>query len=128
MRTGLKLPKFKRGSGPKEWLLFGLSIACSIFFIWAGSKIIALSGSLTSQDLVILGIVEVIGGIILAGSYYHWSIGFTVVLLGFYSFARADYIIKKPFLGYILALASWVASALLIYATYPSREANKPKE
>jgi hypothetical protein len=127
MAKEFKLPvvNFKRGSGTKEWTLFAVSILCSVFFVWAGIQIIILSDSLTSLTLVVLGIAEVVGGVILASSYYHWSIGFSVVALGFYSFARADDIITKPILGYALAVASWLAGALLIYATYPDRKKEK---
>jgi hypothetical protein len=120
----LQKAHFKRGRGPKEWALFGLSILCSGFFVWAGIQIIILSDSLSTTTLAILGTLEVVAGVILASSYYHWSVGFAVIVLGFYSFARAGDIIKRPFLGYLLALASWVAGAFLIYATYPD---TKPK-
>jgi hypothetical protein len=117
--------RFKRGSGPKEWLLFGLSVICAGFFVWFGFRFIAFGDSVSSQELFLLGVAQVIGGVIISGSEHHWSIGFSVVAIGFYSFARAADIIKLPVLGYVIAVASWLAGALLLYITYP--QTGKPK-
>jgi hypothetical protein len=121
MSLSARLPKikFRRGSGPKEWLLFGLSLICAGFFAWFGFRFIAFGDTVSSQELFLLGVAQVIGGIIISGSEHHWSIGFSVVAIGFYSFARSAGIIKLPILGYVIALASWAAGVLLLYITYP---------
>jgi hypothetical protein len=114
-----KKVRFQRASGPREWLLFGLSVICAGFFVWFGFRFIAFGDSVSSQELFLLGVAQVVGGLIISGSEHHWSIGFSVVAIGFYSFARAADIIKLPILGYVIAVASWLAGALLLYITYP---------
>lgn len=122
-RLHTKLPKvqFKRKSGPKEWVLFDLSIVCAVLSAWFGYRLIIFGESLSSTELFVIGVASVVIGIIIAANDYHWSIGFLVILFGFYNFARSAGLIKFPILSFFLAAACLFAGALLMYITYPDR-------
>lgn len=116
----------------KKLFYFSLAILLSIILIWFGSKFLFFTGdAVNSTQLFVFGVALVIGGILMLSLpelSKNWRAGALLVAAGFYFFARASGEIEMPWLARIIGIASWLAAALLLYITWPTRGSQRVKK
>jgi hypothetical protein len=103
-------------------------VILDVFLVWFGVRLLRADNSLTDIQMFLLGCGLTLWGVFMLSSNIPNKEIFTVslVLVGFYYFARVAGIIERGWLIKLLGLASIAAAGLLLYTTIPRSNKDGP--
>jgi hypothetical protein len=107
----------------KRLFYFSVGVLVSIFLVWFGAQFLSIDHmTFSSTELLVFGLAVTLGGISLMtvpDLKHNVLPGLVLIVIGFYSCARAAGTIQEPWLARVLGAAAWMAAVILLYITWP---------
>jgi hypothetical protein len=113
----------------KRLFYFSVGMLFSLLLVVFGSRMLFYpADDINGLVLLLLGLGLVLGSVfIFIPSYSDWRLFVLIIGIGFYFCIRAAGGIDIPWLARLLGIASWIAAAILLYITWPTKKPAEPK-